>query len=160
MRSARRESLVGHSRTARQPRRIAGGIKGANALQVTGARFDHVDASTRSRIMGSVKSRHTGPELAVRRLLHGLGYRYSLHDSRLPGTPDLVFRKRKKIILVHGCFWHRHSCRQGRSSPKTRAEFWKSKFEGNKLRDRRIRAQLRRGGWGVLVVWSCQTHVT
>lgn len=120
--------------------------------------LDRVDTKTRSRIMASVRSQNTGPEMIVRRLVHGLGYRYRLHDRRLPGHPDLVFKSRKKVILVHGCFWHRHNCRQGRSEPETRADFWKAKFHANKLRDRRNMRKLKNAGWDVLVVWECETH--
>ncbi len=120
--------------------------------------MDRVDAKTRSRIMASVKSENTGPEMIVRRLVHKLGFRYRLHDKKLPGHPDLVFKFRKKVVFVHGCFWHRHNCRQGRSVPKVRTDFWKSKFEANKTRDRNNMRKLKKAGWDVLVVWGCETH--
>jgi DNA mismatch endonuclease (patch repair protein) len=86
-----------------------------------------------------------------------LGYRYRLHDSRLPGCPDLVFKSRRKVIFVHGCFWHRHSrCALARM-PKSRLDFWRPKLEGNKARDRRNHRALTRGGWRVLTIWECQT---
>jgi len=107
--------------------------------------------------MAAVKSRDTGPELVVRRAIHGMGYRYRLHDKALPGHPDLVFPRWKKIIFVHGCFWHRHNCRLGKSLPATRREFWESKFDSNKKRDRRVQRQLKSAGWQVLVVWQCET---
>jgi len=106
--------------------------------------------------MSRVRGRDTGPEWVVRRIAHNLGYRYRLHVSELPGKPDLVFPRFRKIVFVNGCFWHRHNCRQGRSFPKTNRKFWKSKFEENRRRDKRARAQLRRLGWGIHVVWQCQ----
>lgn len=121
--------------------------------------FDRVDFKTRSRIMSSVGTIDTGPELVVRRLVHRLGFRYSLHVKSLPGTPDIVFRSKKKVVFVHGCFWHRHGCRYGRSTPKTRADFWAEKFLRNRRRDLKCAKLLRREGWQILVVWSCQTKV-
>lgn len=111
----------------------------------------------RSRIMAGIHGKDTVPEMIVRRLVHSLRYRYRLHVRDLPGNPDLVFPKHKKIIFVHGCFWHRHRCRKGRSLPQTRTEFWEDKLTRNKQRDERNRLALRRGGWKVLVVWECQT---
>ncbi|MEM9659860.1 MAG: very short patch repair endonuclease [Planctomycetota bacterium] len=108
--------------------------------------------------MRSVKSADTTPELIVRRLVHAMGGRFRLHVADLPGRPDLVFPGRRKVIFVHGCFWHRHACRSGRSTPASRAEYWKSKFERNVRRDRSNQRRLRRMGWGVMVVWECQTR--
>ncbi|TGY92424.1 MULTISPECIES: very short patch repair endonuclease [Alphaproteobacteria] len=110
----------------------------------------------RRRIMQSVASQNTGPEMVVRRLLHSLGYRYRLHDRRLPGTPDIVFRKKKKAIFVHGCFWHAHDCPKGRP-PRSREEFWQEKRKKNTERDARNIAELEVEGWSVLVVWQCET---
>lgn len=110
----------------------------------------------RSEIMRSVRGKDTQPEITVRRLLHGLGYRYRLHVRTLPGNPDIVFPARKKVILVHGCFWHRHRCRDGRSMPVVHKSFWAKKFSGNRLRDQKNRNKLRRLNWAVLVVWECQ----
>ena len=117
--------------------------------------------------MSRIKGRDTKPEMAVRRTLHRLGYRFRLHDSRLPGRPDLVFPSRKKAIFVHGCYWHGHSCKYGRAQSKTNRSFWLEKLRGNRLRDARALRLLRRQGWGVLVVWECgvkkatwQTRVT
>ena len=106
--------------------------------------------------MSRIRGKDTKPELIVRRLVHGLGYRYRLHDRRLPGRPDLVFPGRRKVIFVHGCFWHRHDCRFGRVTPSTRRQFWMEKLEANKIRDTKNRRALRRLGWHVLVVWECQ----
>lgn len=104
--------------------------------------------------MAAVKSTNTGPELAIRRLLFRLGYRFRLHAKTLPGRPDIVFPGRHAAIFVHGCFWHGHSCSKGRL-PKSRIEFWSAKVRANRQRDRRSRAQLRRLGWRSLTVWQC-----
>ncbi|MBN2022016.1 MAG: DNA mismatch endonuclease Vsr [Pirellulales bacterium] len=118
--------------------------------------MDTLSPVQRSERMARVRCKDTKPEIAVRRLVHSLGYRYRLHSSRLPGCPDLVFSSRRKVIFVHGCFWHRHSgCRNCRL-PKSRLEFWRPKLEANRRRDRRNRDRLRRLGWGVLVVWECE----
>ena len=120
--------------------------------------MDTVSAERRSEIMTRVRSVNTGPELAVRRLAHGLGYRFRLHRRDLPGRPDLVFPGRYKVIFVHGCFWHRHQgCALARM-PKSRVEFWRGKLEGNARRDGRNERALRRIGWGVMTIWECQTR--
>lgn len=108
--------------------------------------------------MAAIHSVDTKPELIVRRTVHSLGYRYGLHRRDLPGTPDLVFNSRRCIILVHGCYWHRHRCNKGRSVPNTNRSFWQSKFEANKRRDRKNRRKLREMGWEILIVWECQTQ--
>ena len=118
---------------------------------------DVLTKEQRRLCMSRIRSKDTEPELVVRRISHALGYRYRLHRRDLPGCPDLVFPGRQKIVFVHGCFWHRHNCRKGRSIPSTRREFWKAKLEGNKVRDARNRRVLRRLGWKVLVAWECQT---
>lgn len=112
--------------------------------------------SQRRRTMQAVKSENTTPELVVRRSAHRLGYRYRLHQRDLPGTPDLVFSGRRKIIFVNGCFWHGHGCARGARTPINNREYWEQKIERNKARDRRAVAALRRGGWGVLVIWECE----
>jgi len=112
----------------------------------------------RSAIMRAVRSTDTKPEMAVRRLVHGMGFRYRLHDRRLPGSPDLVFPSRRKAIFVHGCYWHRHACHEGRSTPASRVAYWQAKFARNRRRDARTRRQLARLGWRVLVVWECQVR--
>lgn len=106
--------------------------------------------------MSRIRGKDTKPELVVRRLVHALGYRYRLHGLKLPGRPDLVFPARKKVILVHGCFWHRHTCKLGRPKPKTRPEFWATKFEGNVRRDAENERKLRANGWEVMIVWQCE----
>lgn len=110
----------------------------------------------RRRIMQAVRSKDTGPELVVRRVLHGMGYRYRLHRADLPGTPDIVLVSRRKVILVHGCFWHGHCCPKGRL-PKSRLDFWRAKIDRNRQRDLSKTEQLEALGWRVLVVWQCET---
>lgn len=110
----------------------------------------------RSACMRAVGSKDTEPEMRVRRLVHSMGYRYALHTANLPGKPDLVFVSRRKVIFVHGCFWHKHSCRHGSTSPATNSGYWKTKLEKNAQRDRQHTRTLRKGGWGVLVLWECQ----
>jgi DNA mismatch endonuclease (patch repair protein) len=117
--------------------------------------MDTVDKATRSRIMGSVRQKNTQPELVLRKALHAMGYRYKLHDKNLPGSPDLVFPKYKAAIFVHGCFWHRHGCKQT-TTPVTRKEFWEEKFKTNIKRDKKNVRDLQRAGWRVLVVWECE----
>ena len=119
---------------------------------------DLLSPAARSERMSRVRAKNTKPEMIVRRLVHSMGYRYRLHDRRLPGTPDLVFRGRRKVIFVHGCFWHRHadpSCKLARM-PKSRQEFWGPKLEGNRERDGRTLAALEREGWRCMVVWECE----
>lgn len=123
---------------------------------------DILSKSERSARMKLVKSRNTSPEVVVRRLIHALGHRYSLHSKDLPGRPDIVFRRRRKVIFVHGCFWHRHKsvhCKLSRL-PKSRLSFWLPKLESNRLRDQRNLRLLRSGGWKILVVWECQLRDT
>ena len=110
----------------------------------------------RRRIMQAVKGKNTNPELVVRRLLHGMGYRYGLHVRALPGTPDIVLTRLKKVVLVHGCFWHAHGCKKGQP-PKSRRGYWLPKLADNKRRDSAKRAALKALGWDVLVVWQCET---
>lgn len=112
----------------------------------------------RSDIMRAVKRAHTGPEIAVRKLLHSLGLRFRLHCKVLPGSPDIVLPKHCTVIFVHGCFWHRHpGCRYA-STPKTRQDYWLPKFAANVERDARKASQLKELGWRVVVVWECETR--
>jgi DNA mismatch endonuclease (patch repair protein) len=111
----------------------------------------------RSEIMRRVRSRDTSPELAVRRMVHSLGFRYRLHDNDLPGHPDLVFPCRHKIIFVHGCYWHSHRC-PAASIPASNAGYWRSKLQRNAARDKRNVRRLRSAGWGVAIVWECQVR--
>lgn len=119
---------------------------------------DRLSPLARSALMARVGPKDTTPELAVRRLLHRLGYRFRLHRRELPGSPDLVFQGRRKAIFIHGCFWHRHPGCKAASTPKTRADFWVRKFEDNIARDARNTAALEADGWRVAVVWSCETR--
>ena len=119
---------------------------------------DTVDSITRSRMMSGIRSQNTKPELIVRSLLHGDGFRYRIHDRSLPGSPDLVFRSLKTVVFVHGCYWHRHSGCGLAYEPKSRVEFWEKKFSDNVRRDQAARSELRSQGWTVFVVWECQTR--
>ena len=112
-------------------------------------------AAQRSFNMSRIKSRDTKPELIVRSLVHRMGFRFRLHRKDLPGKPDIVLPSHRKIIFVHGCFWHSHRCRFGRVSPATNSEFWTTKRGETAKRDRRNLRKLRRDGWTVLVVWEC-----
>jgi DNA mismatch endonuclease (patch repair protein) len=112
----------------------------------------------RSERMGHVRAKDTRPEMVVRKLVHGMGYRYRLHARDLPGNPDLVFPSRGKIIFVHGCFWHRHGRCPLTRWPKSKLDFWKPKLENNHRRDELNTRRLRRLGWSVLVVWECQLN--
>lgn len=120
-------------------------------------RTDNLSLAQRRRAMQAVRSVDTGPEWTVRRLVHSMGYRYRLHAKDLPGKPDLVFPGRKKAIFVHGCFWHGHSCPHGARQPMTNVEYWTTKIEKNRARDRRNRRALSALGWRSLVVWECRT---
>jgi DNA mismatch endonuclease (patch repair protein) len=112
----------------------------------------------RTAQMRSIRKSDTRPELMVRRLAHALGFRFRLHRRDLPGTPDLVFAIRRKVILVHGCFWHQHpGCRLARQ-PRSRPDYWPAKLARNVERDAQVRERLVEGGWEVLVVWECETR--
>jgi DNA mismatch endonuclease (patch repair protein) len=117
---------------------------------------DVLTREQRSALMARIRGKNTRPELLVRKLAHSLGYRFRLHQRKLPGSPDIVFARLKKVILVHGCFWHRHNCGYA-YMPKSRRKFWAQKFASNISRDRRDRIALRRAGWDVLVIWECET---
>ena len=110
----------------------------------------------RSRIMRAVKGRDTSPEMAVRRMVHAMGYRYRLYRKDLPGKPDLVFPSRKKVIFVNGCFWHGHDCTRGARMPKTNREYWEVKIKRNVERDRTTRKALKVQGWDALALWECE----
>ena len=121
--------------------------------------MDTLSPAERSERMSRVRSRDTKPELAARRLVYSMGYRYRLY-GRLPGRPDMVFSGRRKVIFVHGCFWHRHRGCPNCRMPKSNLKFWRRKFEGNRQRDQVNRNRLRRLGWGVLVIWECELNDT
>jgi len=120
--------------------------------------MDTLSPGQRSELMAKVRAVDTHPEIAVRKLVSRLGYRYHLHRKNLPGTPDLVFSGLKKVIFVHGCFWHQHHCPEGQRRPKSKKAFWAQKLESNIRRDRHQLLTLRRLGWHVLVIWECQTR--
>jgi len=118
--------------------------------------MDRVSRDTRSRNMAKIRGKNTRLEVKVRQLIWRLGYRYRLHNRDLPGTPDLVFNGRKKVIFVHGCFWHRHDCPAGQQIPKSRVNFWKAKLARNAERDKEVQEALRSEGWEIFIVWGCQ----
>ena len=118
--------------------------------------MDIVDPATRSRMMSGIRSKDTQPEMLVRKYLHSQGFRYRLHARKLPGSPDLVLRKYKVAIFVHGCFWHRHQGCRYATTPASNAERWKLKFDTNIERDARKENMLRAAGWRVIVVWECE----
>ena len=115
---------------------------------------DIVDTQTRSRMMAGIRGKDTKPETSVRKALHRRGYRYRLHNPKLPGKPDLAFTSRKAVIMVHGCFWHGHGCNLFRW-PSTRELFWRTKINRNRDRDSQMQQALQSLGWRVLVVWEC-----
>lgn len=120
---------------------------------------DKISAERRSKNMAAIRSKGMKPEIIVRSLVHGLGFRYRLHRKDLPGKPDLVLSRLKTIIFVHGCFWHQHNhkgCLDGRV-PKSNTAYWVNKLAGNVKRDTRARRALRKAGWRVIVIWECQT---
>ena len=119
--------------------------------------MDTMTQEQRRQCMQRVRSRDTAPEKMLRSSLHRAGYRFRLHTGLLPGTPDLVFSGRKKVIFVHGCFWHSHHCRRG-SRPKSNRLFWTGKLDANKRRDTRNRRELTALGWRSLVLWECQVR--
>ena len=110
----------------------------------------------RSLNMSRIRGTDTKPEMRVRSLLHGMGFRYRLHVKDLPGKPDLVFPRAKAVLFVHGCFWHMHRCKYGKPAPATNASFWAEKRRGNRERDKRNRRSLRAEGWQVFEIWECQ----
>ena len=120
--------------------------------------MDTLTPAERSALMAKVKGKDTRPEILVRRIAHAIGYRFRLHRKDLPGRPDLAFISLRKVILVNGCFWHAHKGCAGFRLPKSNREFWKDKLLGNRSRDRRTLAALRKAGWDTLVIWECETR--
>ena len=106
--------------------------------------------------MRAVKGRDTALEMHIRRLLHAKGYRYRLHDKKLPGCPDLVFPSRRKVIFINGCFWHGHDCLRGTRIPKTNTAYWTGKIARNRLRDTSNQVKLKELGWEAFTIWECQ----
>lgn len=125
-------------------------------IAYNGSMADSLTPVQRSANMSKIRSANTKPEMTLRRLVHRKGFRYILHDKRLPGRPDLVFPSRRKVIFVHGCFWHKHSCKAGLRNPKTNANFWAEKRLRNVERDAEQIESLRSLGWDVHVVWECE----
>jgi len=117
---------------------------------------DRLSPQARNRNMSKIKSTNTAPEMAVRSMVHRLGYRFRLHVKDLPGKPDIVLSKHRKVIFVHGCFWHGHKGCKRASRPSTNTDFWNTKIDSNIARDRRVRKELNKLGWKSLVVWQCQ----
>jgi len=120
--------------------------------------MDSLTPKQRSEVMRQVRSKHSHPEMVVRRMVHALGYRFRLHSTKVYGHPDLVFTRRRKVVFVHGCYWHRHSGCPRTRTPKSRVAFWEAKFAANVARDRKVRGWLRREKWDVLIVWECETE--
>uniref|UniRef100_Q07LJ7 Very short patch repair endonuclease n=1 Tax=Rhodopseudomonas palustris (strain BisA53) TaxID=316055 RepID=Q07LJ7_RHOP5 len=116
---------------------------------------DTISTTHRSWNMSRIRGRDTEPEVKLRSLLHRAGYRFRLHDRNLPGRPDIVLPRYRATIFVHGCFWHRHEGCGNATTPSTRPEFWKAKFDGNVVRDRVNAERLADHGWRVIVVWEC-----
>ena len=119
---------------------------------------DTLTPAQRSKCMAAIRCKDTKPEKLARSIVHGLGLRFRLHAPALPGKPDLVFHSRRAVVFVHGCYWHQHGCKRGRSTPVVNAAFWRKKRAANKARDAAQRRELRLLGWRVLVVWECQAR--
>lgn len=147
-----------HHRRLAFPRCCEGIMSEAKRKRSKQKRYDRLTPAQRSDLMARIRRTDTKPEMAVRQLSHRLGYRFRLHRKDLPGSPDLVFPSRRKVIFVHGCWWHRHSCPLGQRVPRTRLEYWLPKFDRNTQRDRQVRRQLRSLGWSALVIWECETR--
>lgn len=118
--------------------------------------MDVLTKKQRSYCMSRIRKTDTAPEIDVRKIIYNLGYRYRLYKNNLPGCPDIVLSRLRKVVFVHGCWWHRHNCRLGRQTPKSRIDYWIPKLNSNKERDRRNLRKLRLAGWEILVVWECQ----
>ena len=122
--------------------------------------MDVLTKEQRSYCMSCIRKTDTTPELVVRRIVHQLGFRFRLHRRNLPGCPDIVLPRHKKVIFVHGCWWHRHNCKLGKRKPKTKLDYWIPKLQGNKERHKKNLIKLRRQGWKVFTVWECQVKDT
>lgn len=117
---------------------------------------DVLTPEQRSATMARVRGKDTGPEIRVRSIIHKMGYRYRLQGRNLPGNPDLVFKGRKKVIFIHGCFWHGHDCKAGAKRPKTNIDYWLPKLKRTKVRDAQNQIKLKKMGWDFLVLWECE----
>ena len=120
--------------------------------------FALLSRAGRSRLMSRIRSTNTAPERVVRCTAFSMGFRFRIHDPRLPGKPDIVFRAKRKVVFVNGCFWHQHRGCKDCQVPAKRTAYWTAKFQATKLRDRQARAALRRAGWSVLTIWECETR--
>jgi DNA mismatch endonuclease, patch repair protein len=119
---------------------------------------DVYDQTQRSKVMRSVRSENTKPEIIVRQILHSLGYRFRLHLQNLPGKPDIVLPRHHKIILVHGCFWHQHPGCKDAERPQSNTDYWNRKLDRNVQRDQEHMAALSESSWRILVIWTCETR--
>ncbi len=119
---------------------------------------DTLSPAQRSWVMSRIRGQHTKPEMVLRSALHRLGFRYTLGNRHLPGSPDLVLRRYRAVVFVHGCFWHHHRDCKSAKIPKTNSEYWSAKFQRNVARDERNRLALREQGWKVVVVWECELY--
>jgi DNA mismatch endonuclease, patch repair protein len=117
---------------------------------------DNLTLEQRRRNMSRIRSRNTSPEKIVRSLIHRGGYRFTLHEKKLPGKPDIVLPRHRKIVLVHGCFWHMHSCKRGNVFPKTNEHYWTTKRQRNVERDHVNEEMYEKAGWKTLIVWECE----
>lgn len=142
----------------------SGSVRGSSKVGIIGSRcyesMDRISKEARSENMRRIASKDTGPELTVRRLVHSLGYRYRLHRHDLPGRPDMVFTSRRKVVFVHGCFWHQHEECGGARTPKSNKNYWTKKLRGNARRDVNNRLKLSAMGWDSLVIWECSVGQT
>ena len=118
---------------------------------------DRLTPARRSWLMGRVRQKNTAPEIIVRSLAHRLGFRFRLHRKDLPGRPDLAFPKLRKVVFVHGCFWHRHDCKKA-TTPRSNSDYWRNKFAENVERDKKAIAELTSVGWESMIVWECETR--
>ena len=119
--------------------------------------MDIYSKEQRSKLMSCVRTQNTKPEVLVRKALHGMGFRFRLHNKSMPGRPDIVLSRYRTVVFVNGCFWHGHDCSKGTTLPKTNALFWKEKLKANVERDKKKTRELEEQGWRVVVVWECQT---
>ena len=118
--------------------------------------MDHLTKSKRSENMSRIKNKNTTPEIAVRKTLHSMGYRYRLHSASVYGKPDIVIKTKRKAVFVHGCFWHRHKNCSLATKPKTNTSYWEKKFQTNIARDKKVQERLDKENWKFLIIWECE----
>ncbi|TCW63390.1 DNA mismatch endonuclease Vsr [Burkholderia sp. SRS-25] len=121
---------------------------------------DFLSRKERSERMARIRGKNTFPELTLRKILHRMGFRYRLHNEKLPGKPDIVLPRYRSVVFVHGCFWHRHEGCRIATLPKSNTQFWVEKFERNVARDARVKVELERLGWRIFIVWECELSST